>query len=631
MATSDPLPRLADALSDVGHRLREISDELRGLQLGTTVITPNPAAQQPPPLHQTPMPAPPGYQMPMAPPVQPAPIPVPMPAHPAPPPPAYPAPFPSPLPDPRFETARPTLWERLSRDGAGSRILAWAGGVVTLAGVVLLLVLAIQRGYLGPLPRVLLGAGLGLALAGIGMRLHPNQNARTGAYALAATGIAVLYLDVIAATTLHEFLPPYAGLLAGLAVAGAGIALAGRWESQLLAVFVVVCCALCAPVLTRGFVPLLLGFLLVLQIATSPVHLARRWGGLCLAAGLPPVLATLISVALAAGHRFGVDSATTAVLCLVTSAVQVTLATVSASRRPTDNLPFALLLTAPVPTMLAAILVPRTAATLLPAAIGVLLVVVWALHQTGVLAVPERFAMVAGGAGLLAGLQATATALDGNARAIAVLAESVLLTMLAIRLRYAAALLASALFGLIGLVLTVGFAVPPRMLAVAPVHPLSRGTVVTAGLTALLLAVAAIALCWAATTLGRLGGQHGIRQAWVWAGLVGLYGATGAVLAIGLMISPDRAGFLLGHVLVTVSWTVGALALLLRGVDSVPLRVAGLALVASALVKLVLFDLSSLDGIARVAAFLVAGLVLLAAGVRYARLVASRGRPAGNG
>jgi uncharacterized membrane protein len=620
MATSDPLPRLADALSDVGRRLREISDELRGLQLGTTVTIPNPAAPQPPPLHRTPMPAPPGYQLPT-------------------PPPPYPAPFHPPqpprLPEPtlltRHDTGAPSLWERLSRDGAGSRILAWAGGVVTMAGVVLLLVLAIQRGYLGPLPRVLLGAGLGLALAGIGMRLHPNQSSRTGAYALAATGIAVLYLDVIAATTLHGFLPPYAGLLAGLVVAGGGIALAGRWDSQPLAVFVVVSCAVCAPVLTRGFVPLLLGFLLVLQIATSPVHLAKRWGGLCLAAGLPPVLATIISVALAAQFRFSVDSATTAVLCLVTSAVQVILATASAVRRPTDDLPFALLLTAPVPTMLAAILVPRTSATLLPVAIGVLLVVVWALHQTGVLAVPDRFAMAAGGAGLLAALQATATALDGNARAIAVLAESVLLTVLAIRLRYTAALLASALFGLIGLVLTVGFAVPPRMLAVTPVHPLSGGTIATAGLTALLLAVAVITLCWAATTLGRLGGQPGVRQAWLWAGLVGLYGATGAVLAIGLTISPDRAGFLLGHVLVTVSWTVGALALLLRGVDSVPLRVAGLALVASALVKLVLFDLSALDGIARVAAFLVAGLVLLAAGVRYARLVASRGRPAGNG
>jgi uncharacterized membrane protein len=36
----------------------------------------------------------------------------------------------------------------------------------------------------------------------------------------------------------------------------------------------------------------------------------------------------------------------------------------------------------------------------------------------------------------------------------------------------------------------------------------------------------------------------------------------------------------------------------------------------------VLFDLATLDGVARVVAFLGAGLVLLAAGTRYARLVA---------
>jgi uncharacterized membrane protein len=50
------------------------------------------------------------------------------------------------------------------------------------------------------------------------------------------------------------------------------------------------------------------------------------------------------------------------------------------------------------------------------------------------------------------------------------------------------------------------------------------------------------------------------------------------------------------------------------------------ALVVAALAKLVLFDLSSLDGMARVMAFLFAGLVLLAAGTRYARLVATRVR-----
>jgi uncharacterized membrane protein len=52
--------------------------------------------------------------------------------------------------------------------------------------------------------------------------------------------------------------------------------------------------------------------------------------------------------------------------------------------------------------------------------------------------------------------------------------------------------------------------------------------------------------------------------------------------------------------------------------------VSGLVLVGAAVLKLVLFDLATLDGMARVAAFLCAGLVLLAAGTRYARLVASR-------
>jgi uncharacterized membrane protein len=259
------------------------------------------------------------------------------------------------------------------------------------------------------------------------------------------------------------------------------------------------------------------------------------------------------------------------------------------------------------------------AATALPAAIAALLIIVWALHRAGVLAVPERFAMAAGGAGVLAAFQGTATALDGNARAIALLSAALLLALIAECLRYTAALLASAVFGLAGLVLTVGVAIPPRMLTLAPVREVPLGTTATAGLTGLLLAVASIVLSRTATRLAPLG-----RNGWLVAGLAALYGASGAMLSIGLLISPDRAGFLLGHVLVTVSWTVGALALLLRGIDSVALRVAGLALVAAALVKLVLFDLSALDGIPRVAAFLVAGLVLLATGTRYARLVAGR-------
>ncbi|MPZ84641.1 MAG: DUF2339 domain-containing protein [Actinophytocola sp.] len=596
MATesSDPLPRLAAALLEVSARIHDISTELRDLHLATVAADPvaNPvAAPQPPAPPANWQPAPPAPQTRAWP--EPAPIPT------------WPQlpPYQPPAPP------KPSFWER---EGAGSRVLAWAGGVVTLAGVVLLLILAIQRGYLGPLPRVLCGAVLGLGLVGIGMRLHRNPASRTGAFALAATGIAVLYLDVIAATVLFGFLPPLAGLVAGLAVAGLGLLLAARWDAQPLAVFVVVCCACCAPFLTDGFVPLLLGFLLVLEIGATPVQLAKRWGWLCLAAGIPPVLATLVTIALSTGGQD--DAATVAYLALVTSAAQVLVATVS---RPDDDWSVGLLLLAPAPAMLGAVLLPKAGAIVLPAAIGVLLVAAWALRRT------PRFGLAAGAGASVALLQATATALDGSALAIVLLAEALLVALVAQGMRYPAALAAAALFGFAGLSVTLSTALPGDLVGTPPDGQVPLGTVATAGLTGLLLTVSMLATCRVAGRLGVLTGDTA-RPAWILGGLVALYGATGTVLSIGLLVSPDRTGFLLGHVLVTVSWTVGALVLLLRGIDSMPLRVAGLSLVGAALVKLVLFDLSSLDGMARVAAFLVAGLVLLAAGTRYARLVASR-------
>lgn len=527
--------------------------------------------------------------------------------------------FPPPRP---LVPAGPGLWERATRDGAGSRILAWVGGVVTLAGVVLLLVLAVQRGYLGPLPRVLLGAALGLGLAGSGMWLHRNPHARTGAFALAATGFAVLYLDVIAATAQFGFLPPAGGLGAGLAVAGLGLLLAMRWHAQAFAVFVVVVAACAAPFLTSGFVPLLLGFLLVLELAATPAQLARRWGGLCLAAGIPPVLGALAAVATLADTEPG-DGPLVAYLALLVAAAQVLLATVTGLVRPTGSLPAGLLLLAPAPVLFAAGLLPEAGAIALPGTIGALLLLVWALGLLTGATLPPRFPAAAGAAGSVAMLQATVTAFDGPAMPIALLADALLIALVARSMRYPAALAAACLFGFVGLAAAVSTALPATLIGVPPEGRVPASVAVPAGLTGLLLAAAALATCWVATRQRVLTGDGAV-AGWLLGGLVALYGETGAVLSAGLLIAPDRAGFLLGHVLVTISWTAGALVLLLRGIGSVPMRVAGLSLVGAALVKLVLFDLSSLDGLARVAAFLVAGLLLLGAGSRYARLLADR-------
>ena len=273
--------------------------------------------------------------------------------------------------------------------------------------------------------------------------------------------------------------------------------------------------------------------------------------------------------------------------------------------------------------MLAATLLPQAGAVALPGAIGALLVLVWALGALTGLALPRRFGMAAGAAGSVALLQATTTACHGSVLAIVLLAEALLFALVAHGMRYPAALAPASLFGFAGLVTAAATALPGTLIATPPAGELATGVVVTAGLTGLLLTAAMLATCWVATRLGVLTGD-GAWPGWLLGGLVALYGETATVLAVGLLVSPDRTGFLLGHVLVTVSWTVGALFLLLRGIDVAAARVAGLALVAAALVKLVGFDLSSLDGLARVAAFLVAGLVLLAAGTRYAKLVAAR-------
>jgi uncharacterized membrane protein len=478
--------------------------------------------------------------------------------------------------------------------------------VVTIAGVVLLLVLAIQRGLLGPLPRVVIGAGLAFALVGVGLRLYRSPAARIGARALVATGFAGLYLDVVAATTLHGFLPSWAGLLVGLAVAGLGIAVARRWDSQQLAVFVVVCCAVSAPILTQGFGSLLLGFLLVLTAATAPVHLSRRWPWLALASGLPPVMAEIVRIGLAANDRMaGTEVAVTAVL---TTAALIALTTVAALRGDDDQT-FVLLIVSPLPTIVAAGLLPLPADALLPGVTTVLLAAVWALRAR----LPRRFALAAGGLATITAIQATATALGGDVRTLTLLGAGLVLGLLAVRLRDVTVLVPAVAFGGIGLLLSLGTTTPPTAL-------LRQETVAgTFGPGGLLIAATAVTLGWAAHRLGAatrplLGTAAGIV----------LYGAATAVLSVGLLISPDRTGFLVGHTLVTVSWTVGALVLLIRGIDTVAARVAGLALVGAALAKLVLFDLSSLDGMARVAAFLVAGLILLGAGARYARLVAGR-------
>jgi uncharacterized membrane protein len=538
--------------------------------------------------------------------------------------PAAPQPFPpAPLP-PRAPRRSVRAW---LASLSGARLLAWTGAAVTLLGVVLLLALAAARGWFAPPVRVVAGAVLGLGLVGLGVRLHRRPSSRTGALAVTGTGIATLYLVVAAATALYGYLPVPVGLLLALLVAAGGLALADRWRAVLLGCGAVVGAALLAPVVTARLSPLLVALVLVLQVAATAVALRRRWPALAgIAAGWPVLYGTLVAGIAAPTDRWGSAAASAAVLVVGVAAAAWTVRPEPLPR----GLRIALAVVAPLPALTYAATVGEVPGAVLAFAAAVLLFAVAALPgRDHVLRV---VALVAGAVALF---EATAVAFDGNAETAALLGQGVVLLIVAAALRSRPALVVGGVVGAAGVLAATAVQVPLEALASYPSAPFVLGITVqrpalaAAVVMSVLVLAAAVAALVGSARVGVLGADARAARLWAPVGLVGLYGAAGLVIALALLMSPSRAGFVTGHAVVTVSWVIVALVLLARGVTRPTLRVAGLVLVGAAVAKLLLFDLVALDGLARVAAFLGAGLLLLAAGTRYARLVAEAEPSAG--
>lgn len=493
----------------------------------------------------------------------------------------------------------------------GAQLLAWTGGAVTLFGVVLLLILAASRDWFSPQARVVAGAVLGLTLIGLGVWLHRKESARAGALALAATGFAALYLVVAAATAIYGYLPTVPALVAALAVAAGGLGLAALWRSQLLGGGVVVGATVLAPAIVTDW--RLVALALALQFAALPAVLRGRWPVLMLVAAAGPVLYGTI-VGLTGAER-------TPMVAVVLAGLAVGLGTASITRTALRVQPVAALVAvSPLPLLVTAAEIEHWGGA------GLSAVAVVALVAFGFAARADAVLWaVATSAAAVALFMATQLALDGATVTTAVLAEALVVTVVATVARSRILLAIGGAFGVAGTLVAIGRDAPLGRLLQIPTYqfevPRSADLVTAAGVSALVLALA-IAALFACGRAGLVRPDSTTAPLWVPIGLVGLYGATSLVVTLALLVSADQAGFTAGHALVTVSWTVAALVLLARGISRRALRVAGMVLVGAAVAKLVLFDLVALDGIARVAAFLGAGLVLLAAGTRYARLVA---------
>jgi uncharacterized membrane protein len=514
------------------------------------------------------------------------------------------------------QQARPRPGRRPFSWPSSAQLLAWTGGAVTLLGVVLLLVLAASRGWFSPQARVVAGGVLGVALVGVAVWLHRRQSGRTGALALAATGFATLYLVVAAATAYYGYLPLLPAMVAALAVAGGGLGLADRWRSQLLGSAVVVGAMVLAPALVTDW--RLVALALALQLAALAVVLHGRWPVLMLIAATGPLLyGTLIGGTAASVER-------TPVVAVVLAVLAVGLATaVPAARRELPVVPVAVVLgAAPVPLLMAAAEIDGWDGA------GLAAVAVVALVAVAMAPLERVLRVVATAAAAVALFVATQLALEGGVVTAVVLAEALVATVAAAVLRTRVMLAIGAAFGLFATFSALTWDAPLDALLAFPSEPYAGPSttpeITGAGVSTLVLAFA-IALLVAAGRVRLVRPDAVTAPLWVPVGLAGLYGATSLAVTLALLVAPDRAGFTAGHAVVTVSWTVAALVLLARGIRRPALRVAGMVLVGAAVLKLVLFDLVALDGIARVAAFLGAGLVLLAAGTRYARMVAEVG------
>jgi len=532
-----------------------------------------------------------------------------------------------------------------------AKLLALTGAATTVLGVVLLLVLAAGRGWFGPEARVVGGAVLGLALVGIGVRVRRRAGdaaVPSAAVALAATGVAALFLTVAAAVALFGFLPLALAAPFALAVTAGGLVLADHWRHQGLALGVLIAAGVSAPLVVGGPTPTLVALVLGAQVAAVLVARRRAWPAVATTAAVVSTVAALgAAIRLLAGAPETHVATTVAVLAvLVAGGVSAVL--VGASGRVAA----VGMLGAPVlPVLLVSLGLARIPGTAVAGGVAVaLLLAVVALDRAGApigpcgtersgAAAPEAgyrgLAAVAGAGATGALLTATVLAMGSGPLSLPLLAEALVLAVAAAVTRRSGPLLAAAVLGAVGGIVALGLDAPMELVAAFPARPFvvtGPGGTITSGAVGELAAALVVSLLLSATALvallalGRLGLLHDRGRAATAAGLLGvvaLYGAAGAVVSAALLVSPSRDAFLVGHVLVTVSWTAVALVLLARGLKDSLSRVLGGVLVVAAVVKLVTFDLTALDGLARVAAFLGAGLILLAAGSRYARAVAA--------
>ena len=530
-------------------------------------------------------------------------------------PPSYaPRPFPAPP-----ATPAPSLGKRLSdaaERGLVGRVLAAVGVAITLIGIVLLLVLAAQAGLLRPELRVAGGAVFAAALVGVGSRVGRRPEKRPGAVALIATGVAAALLDVLAATAIYGWLPESAALVAGALIGGGGLWSAHRWDSQALALMVSVPLLVFAPVVAGGVDELLVCFMLTYAAATLWLQAGRDWTPLFVVNTVATTLPMTVFVVIGDGPAwFLAVTALTGLALALCSAIMLAPASSRAVVLGLTSVAAAI----PLP-MIAGQWTAGAGSSTAVIGLGAVLFVVAAVATRGPASVPFvcRVVWLAAGAVLIS--MALGVALDASTISLGFLAGAVIMGLAA---RWAddlrgAVRIAATVFAGLGLSSLLETGGAQQLLYPGGLSDSVHATLLVGSLLGL-AATMVLAREWGTAAPSRA------QQIWLIGGLIGLWLTTELCVGVaGVATGGSTTGFRAGHLAATLVWFGSAAAALmwarrLQGASRTLTLATGLSVIAAAVAKLFLFDLAALDGMFRVIAFIVAGMVLLSLGVAYAQ------------
>jgi uncharacterized membrane protein len=519
--------------------------------------------------------------------------------------------------------SRPALPQRDLEELLGGRVLAWVGGVAILLGLVFLLGIAIDRGWIDEPMRTVLGFLGSTSLLLAGVWLYERKGRTEAALAAVASALSGLYTTLLVATQIYDLIPAEVGLACAGLVGVVGVAIAVRWESTIVAAIGILG-ALLAPVLVGAESSgLSLGFIAIALMAAVGILLWQRWDWLSL--GAFAVSAPQLLMWFAENYEERLPVALGVLIgfwaLYVVAAIGYEL-----RARAADELPIAswLLLLANVVLIAGAGYFALDEAGHQNGAVAWLLGLATSHILLGALALRQAInreigsLLVATGLGLSA--FAFADVLDGPALVVGWALQAVVLAYLATQASRDATpygsnaerllLAAGAYLGLaLGHVLVVE--IPP--------------SAILTGVESLGDALIGLGACAAAALYGRYALRDlnpSVAQGCEILGATALlYLASVAIVdTVGVTDSGDSRQA--GQVFLSAFWTLSGLGAVVYGLlrDVRRLRLSGLALLALAVAKVYTYDLAELEELSRVLSFVALGLLLLVGAFAYQRI-----------